>query len=332
MGRPEISVVLPFYNAENTLDAAIQSILEQTSSDFELVLVDNNSSDKSWEIAEKYSSTDTRIRLLSEEKQGVSNAMNCGLRNARGSFIARMDADDISYPERLQKQCDFLTQNPKIGLVGCEVKYVAHQKNTAGFRRFVNWVNSFHSASKIGRFRFIEIPVVNPTIMFRRELFEKYGGCFDGDFPEDYEMQLRYLAAGVEMAKLPEILLEWHDYSTRLTRTDKRYSTEAFFKTKAAYIKKWSEQNNRFHPKIWIWGAGRKTRQRTEFLKNEGLQVEGSIDIVASKTDTLFYKNIPEPGKMFIVSMVTNTGAGEKIRKFLIQKDYSEGRDFLLMG
>ncbi len=134
------------------------------------------------------------------------------------------------------------------------------------------------------------------------------------------------------MAKLPEMLLEWHDYSTRLTRTDERYSTEAFFKTKAAYFKKWSEQNNPFHPKIWIWGAGRKTRQRTTFLEHAGLQIEARVDIVKSKKDALFYKDLGKPGSMFIVSMVNNNGAGEKIREFLLERNYTEGQDFILMA
>lgn len=329
---PEISVVLPFFNAENTLAKAVKSILDQTFEDFELLLIDNNSNDKSNPIAKELAEKDSRIRLLTETKQGVAHAMNRGLENASGNFIARMDADDIAHPQRLVKQLRYLQKNPEIGLVGSEVKYVPHNKNTKGFRRFVEWVNSFHTPEEIGLNRFVEIPVVNPTIMFRRELFERLDGNRDGDFPEDYEMQLRYLEAGVKMARLPEPLLEWHDHSTRLTRTDKRYSTDAFFKIKAAYFRKWSEKHNRFHPKIWIWGAGRKTRQRTTFLENEGLMVEGRIDIVSSKPDSVYYKNIPSPGEIFIVSMVTNTGAGQQIREFLQSKGYLEGRDFMLMG
>ena len=134
------------------------------------------------------------------------------------------------------------------------------------------------------------------------------------------------------MAKLPEKLLEWHDYSTRLTRTDERYSTEAFFQTKAFYFKQWSEQDNPFHPNIWIWGAGRKTRQRSAFLQEQELNIEGYIDIKKTKPDALFYKDLPHPGQLFVVSMVTNTGAGEKIRAFLQERNYVEGNDFLLMG
>ncbi|WP_297097104.1 glycosyltransferase family 2 protein [uncultured Draconibacterium sp.] len=330
--HPEVSVILPYFNAELTLQQAIDSILVQTFSDFELLLVNNNSTDKSTEIAGQTAENDSRIILLYEKTPGVANAMNCGLNNARGRFIARMDADDVAHPEKLQRQYNYLENNPSIDFVGSEVEYVPHIAENKGFRRFVNWANSFHTPEEIALKQFIEIPVINPTIFFRRKLFEKYGGCNDGNFPEDYEMQLRYLSHRAKMAKLPEKLLEWHDYSTRLTRTDERYSTEAFFQTKAFYFKQWSEQHNPFHPNVWIWGAGRKTRQRSAFLQEHELNIEGFIDIKETKPDALFYKDLPQPGQLFVVSMVTNTGAGEKIREFLKQRSYCEGKDFILMG
>lgn len=333
--NPEISIILPFFNAENTLEAAIKSILDQTFSDFELLLVDNNSDDNSFKLAQSWDEKDSRIRLLKEEKQGVANAMNYGLKNSRGKFIGRMDADDISLPHRLEKQIEYLNNNPQVDFVGSKVKYVPHNKNTAGFQRFVDWTNSFSLSHEIEINRFVEIPIINPTILFRRDLFEKHKGCIDGDFPEDYDMQLRYLNVGIRMGKLDEPLLEWHDYSTRLTRTDKRYSTEAFFRTKAKYFAKWSEQNNPFHPNIWIWGAGRKTRQRAKTLEKVGIKIDGFIDVVKSKTtkkNTIHYSEIPNPGKMFIVPMVTNHGAREQIKDFLINSNYTEGDNFILMG
>jgi glycosyltransferase involved in cell wall biosynthesis len=332
---PEVSVIFPYFNAENTLADAVESMLNQTSPSFEILLVDNNSTDNSLAIAQSFAEKDLRIRLLHEPKQGVDHAMNCGLEYSCGRFIARMDADDISFPERLEKQVRFLNENPETGLVGSFVKYVSHSHGTGGFKRFVKWVNSFHTTEDIELYRFVEIPVVNPTILFRRELFEKLGGCRQGDFPEDYEMQLRFLDAGVKMAKLPEPLLEWHDYSTRLTRTNDRYTTEAFFRVKAEYFKKWSQQNNTFHPEIWVWGAGRKTRKRSRLLENEGLRIQGFIDIVKGKTTkktTLHFSEIPSPGKMFIVPMVAKYGARELIRKNLRERNYKEGKDFIFLA
>ncbi len=332
---PEVTVILPFFNAAPTLSRAIESILKQTFAGFELLLIDNNSTDGSRAIAQGYARKDARAFLLTEKKQGVAHAMNCGMSKARGRFLARMDADDHSHPERLRKQVGFLKENPCIGLVGSSVKYVPCQKNTEGFRRFVAWSNSFHAPAEIGMKRFIEIPVVNPTILMSKKIYEQLGGCLQGDFPEDYEMQLRYLEAGIKMAKLKVPLLEWHDTPNRLTRTDDRYSSEAFFRIKATYFKKWSEKNNPFHPVIWIWGAGRKTRQRSRLLENEGLIIRGFIDIVENKTsrkNTLHYSRVPPPGALFIVPMVTKPGARQKIGNFLEYKGYREGADYILMG
>ncbi|MEE4285302.1 MAG: glycosyltransferase family A protein, partial [Mariniphaga sp.] len=137
---PEVSVVLPYFNAENTLERAVESILSQTFPSFEILLVNNNSTDQSLTIAQYLAQKDSRIRLLNEPKQGVDHAMNCGLENSRGRFIARMDADDIAHPQRLEKQVRFLNENPGIGLVGSFVKYVSHNSGTGGFKRFVKWV------------------------------------------------------------------------------------------------------------------------------------------------------------------------------------------------
>ncbi len=307
----------------------------QSFNNFELLLINNNSTDNSLLIARQLAMKDPRIRLMEERKPGVANAMNCGLLNAQGKYLARMDADDISLPCRLEKQRQFLNKNPEIGLVGTQVNYIPHNSNTAGFKRFVDWSNSFCSPEEIERNRFVEIPVVNPTIFFRREIFEKFGGNLNGSFPEDYEMQLRFLEAGVKMAKLNEQLLEWHDYSTRLTRTDERYSADAFLRIKAKYFKIWSGKNNRFHPEIWVWGAGRKTRQRTKLLEKEGIKIKGFIDIVKDKTtraETVFFEEIPKPGKIFIVSMVTKHDAHKQIKKFLLKTGYVEGVDFIMMG
>ena len=332
---PEVSVILPFFNAEKTLVRSIQSILNQTFYGFELILVNNNSTDNSYQIAMNFKDSDSRLVLLNEKKQGVAYAMNCGLNFSRGKYVARMDADDFAFPERLEKQLNFLKLNPVIDFVGSEVTYISSLKNTASFKRFVDWTNSFHTSEEIEINRFIELPIVNPTIFFRRKVFEIHGGCLDGDFPEDYELQLRYINAGIKMAKIAEPLLEWHDYSTRLTRTDERYSTEAFFRVKAKYFKNWSEEYNRFHPNIWVWGAGRKTRQRAKILEKEGLNIVGFIDVKESKTTvkpTIHYTKVSEAGRVFIVPMVGNYGAREKIKDFLFQKNYIEGKDFIMMS
>jgi glycosyltransferase involved in cell wall biosynthesis len=332
--KPQISVILPFYNAEKTLARAVESIRSQSFPFFELILVNNNSDDLSRNIALQYTKEDSRCRLIDEKTQGVMHAMNSGIEASNARYIARMDSDDISLPHRLEMQYNFLEENPGTGLVGGKVEHVGHNDNTKGLQTCVDWANSFTSHENIELFRFIEIPVVNPTIMFRRELVKSYGGCRDGEFPEDYEMLLRWLDAGVKMEKLDSTVLKWHDSDTRLTRTDERYSSWAFYRIKTFYLARWLKKHNRYFPKVKIWGAGRISRKRAALLENEGVIIDGYIDIDKNKQkdNCIHHSQIAPPGNYFILSYVGKRGARIKIREFLNNKNYTEGKDYLFVS
>ncbi|MEH0156755.1 glycosyltransferase family 2 protein [Limibacter armeniacum] len=329
----KVSVVLPFYNAESTLARAIESIQKQEMSDFELLLVDNNSSDDSKKVALSFVSDDSRIQLMEAAEQGVMHAFNCGLEKAQGRYIARMDADDVALPNRLKSQADWLDDHPETGLVAGLVRYEAHRKGTKGFQKYVNWVNSLVNWEAIQTSLFVESPIVNPTVMARKSLFDELGSYRDGDFPEDYELLLRWAGKGVKMEKVPEEVLIWYDSDTRLTRTDSRYTDDAFYRVKAAYLAKWLRDNNRYHPKVWVWGAGKRSRKRVAMLENHQVTVEGYIDIVPEKTTLaacIYFEDLPDPGNLFVVSYVGNRGIRDKIRAFLVDRGYREGIDFIL--
>ncbi len=331
--KTEISVILPYFNAEKTLERAIDSILNQTFKNFELLLINNNSTDRSYSITEKYSSKDSRVKLLNEEKQGVAFASEKGFKHSSGKYTARTDADDFCYPEKLQKQYNFLENNKDADVIGTRVNFKGPKENK-GIQLYINETNKLITHNKISLNRFIELQVINPTIMFRKEIAEKFGFYKNGDFPEDYELFLRWIDKGVKYAKLPEFLLDWHDSANRLTRTDKSYSEEAFYLTKTPYLVKYLKDINSFFPHVAIWGAGKKSRKRSDLLKNYGVEIDFYIDVDKKKINknTIHYKNIPIPGKHFILSYVTNRGAREEIRKFLIEKKYKEGENFMVIG
>ncbi len=330
---PKVSVVLPFFNAEETLELAVHSILDQTFSDFELILVNNNSNDKSRDIAWLLASQDERILLIEEKQQGVCHAANAGNKIARGRYIARMDADDVSLPLRLEKQVQLLDNKPEIGVASCLVKHVGHHNNTSGLENFVDWANSLLTPENIEVNRFIEMPLINPTTMFRSELLDKFSGFIHGDFPEDYELWLRWMDKGVKIEKVPEVLFHWFDSETRLTRTDPRYSTDAFYHIKTRYLSKWLAGND--HPYVWVWGAGRVTRKRVDMLQELGIWVEGYIDVKERYFDDICcisYKDFNWEAPSFILSYVANRGARDQIREFLVSKGKTEGKDFLLVA
>ena len=332
---PKVSVILPFYNAHGTLSKALQSIADQDFSDFECVMVDNNSLDGSTQLAEEWERNHPGFRLVKEKRQGVVYASNRGCESARGEYIARMDADDVARPSRLRLQSEFLDSHADYGAVAGLAEHVGDPETTGGFRRFVEWSNSILTYEEIYKRRFIEAPLVNPTAMWRRETMDRHGLYRAGDFPEDYEMWLRWLDEGVRIAKVPEVVLEWHDSMERLTRTDPIYSDRAFYEIKSRYLAKWLERHNPFHPQVAIWGASRISRRRALILEKQGIRIAAYIDTKRSRQidkEVLYYKDLPVSGSMFILTYIRQMDNREKIQVFLEGKGYMEGKDYLLVS
>jgi len=333
--HPKISVILPFYNAATTLERAIQSIISQSFTDFEFILVNNNSTDTSEEIVQKFVVADKRVKLIHEKKQGVMFASNAGWNISNGEYTARMDADDWSHPDRLKLQSEFLDLNPEYGVVASLVKHIGHSEFTGGMERFVEWSNSIVSYKEILNNRFIELPIVNPTAMWRREVAMKYGMYLSGSFPEDYEMWLRWLENGVKICKLDKVLLHWYDSDNRLTRTDSIYSDNSFYKIKTKYLAKWLKTNNPFYPKVAVWGASKISRRRARLLESHGIEICCYIDTKKGRQldhKIYYYKDIPLPEEIFVLTYIKQIEHREEIREFLPQKGFEEGKNFLLVS
>jgi hypothetical protein len=220
--------------------------------------------------------------------------------------------------------------------VGCLVDYAGDRGANAGYARHVDWLNSVVTPEQITLNRFVESPLAHPSVMFRRELVERFGGYRDGHFPEDYELWLRWLDAGVRMAKVPRALLAWHDPPGRLSRTDPRYDPEAFYRLKAAWL---ARQVGRVlgGRRVLVWGAGRPTRKRAAHLEAHGVAIAGYLDIDPKKTGravggrpVLAPEELPPPGEAFVLGYVASRGARELIRGELARRGFGEGRDFLM--
>lgn len=139
----------------------------------------------------------------------------------------------------------------------------------------------------------------------------------------------------MQMAKIDQKVLIWQDSDTRLTRTDKRYSTDAFYRIKTKYLAQKLQKVNAHHPDVWIWGAGKRSRRRAELLTEYNIRIQGFIDVIPQKTKDkpcLHFEAIPPDGEIFILSYVSNRGVGAKIRAFLTQKGYTEGKNFILVA
>lgn len=336
MSRPPlVSVVLPARNAAPTIARAVASVRGQTLADWELLVVDDGSGDDTAAVVHAAAAGDARIRVLPQPALGLVAALNAGLAAARGEFVARLDADDESAPDRLAVQVDFLRARPDVGVVSSRVAFGGDAARSAGYALHVDWLNSLLTPEDIALNRFIEAPVAHPSVLFRRDLVARLGGYRAGDFPEDYELWLRWLDAGVTLAKVPAPLVTWHDSPTRLSRTDPRYAPEAFFRVKAEYLGR--ELVRRRQPVVWVWGAGRHTRKRAAHLEAHGVAIAGYVDVDAKKVGravagrpVIPADELPPPGERFVLGYVTSRGARDYIRRELGARGYAEGRDFLM--
>ncbi len=331
----KVSVILPFYNAEKTISRAIKSIAEQSFTDFECILIDNNSNDKSPLIAKEWSEKDNRFVVVTEDKQGVVFASNKGFEVSQGEYVARMDADDFAYPSRLFEQIKFLDNNHDYGAVSGLVEYIPHSEFTAGFKRYVNWSNSIITYKEIIKKQFVEMPIVNPTMMWRRDVANKIGMYSNGNFPEDYELWLRWLNRGIRIAKIPNVVLKWYDSDERLTRTNPIYSDESFFKIKTKYLAEWLRESNPFHPNVVVWGASKNSRKRAKHLFDYGIEINHYIDIKPRTNldrEVVNYKNIKSANEIFILVYMKQVDARKEIQEFLKSRDFIEGVNYLLVS
>jgi hypothetical protein len=209
-GRPRVSVILPVHDGERHLGAAIESILAQTYRDFELIVIDDGSTDRSLEITRSFA--DPRVRVLENPTNlGLPVSLNRALERCEGTYVARHDADDVSKPARLARQVSFLDGAPEVGLVGTWYTEIDAEGRTLGNRRLpcdhlsLRWALQFYS------------PFVHGSVMFRRKAVETVGP-YSETFPtsQDYELWLR-IASRFEIANLPDRLLRLRVHSGSLT-------------------------------------------------------------------------------------------------------------------
>jgi glycosyltransferase involved in cell wall biosynthesis len=333
---PLVSVLMPCYNAAATLEQTLDSLTHQTFDDFEIVAVDDGSEDSTLSILNACARQNPRLQVFTQTHQGIIAALNEGLLSCQASYVARMDADDYAYPERLALQISYLDTHPDVDVLGCQVEAFPEKNVRGGFRVYLSWLNSLLDDADIRREIFVESPLPHPGVMFRRAVVLAAGAYQDHGWAEDYDLWLRLYLQGCHFAKVPQVLLAWRERPERLTRQDQRYSLENFLRAKAHYLAQGPLQGR---DAVFIWGAGMMGRRFSKYIVHQGQPLQAFVDIdprkightrrgapvIAPEQLLLLWQRHRHP---ILLAAVGARGARKLIRARLEEMGLVEGQDW----
>lgn len=338
-GRPRVSVLLPCRDAAEHLPACIESLSAQTLGAFEVLAVDDGSRDGTRELLEGWRRRDGRVRVV-EGGSGLVPALRRAAGAARAPLLARMDADDVARPERLERQAEALAERRGLAALGCGVRYVPPPEAGEGYRRYERWLNGLRTPGDLARDLFVECPIAHPTLMIRRSAYRALGGYRDAGWPEDYDLVLRLHRAGMRAANLPEVLLDWRLRPESRSRVHPAYREEAFLRCKVHHLTEGFLPPDR---PLVVWGAGRRGKPLALELGAAGRPPEAFVELDPGKigqrihgAEVLdpesFRRRYPDPGDAYVLGAVGTPGARKEIRAALGASGRSELDDFRMLA
>ena len=202
-----ITVVFPVYNAARYVEEALSSILSQTCKDFEIILINDGSTDDSLRIMQKAAQNDPRCRIINRENRGIVFSCNEGLQLARGEYIFRMDSDDIARPTRFERQLSYLKAHPDCVAVGSKAMMI----DPDGFP-LMEQIIAFEHEEIVADYMIGGLPIVHPTVAMPRQALMRIGGYRqEFEWAEDVDLFLRLAEIG-RLANLPEVLLDYRQH------------------------------------------------------------------------------------------------------------------------
>ncbi len=323
---------MPVRNAGDYLKQAVTSILLQTHTKIKLLIVDDHSTDAAIEQL----TPNPRIKVLKNPGNGIVSALNHGLEHAIAEvdceYIARMDADDIAHPQRLEKQLAYQKNNPDIDIIGTKVKMFGNSLGD-GYRHYEEWINGLTKPEEISLNIYVESPIPHPTAFAHKKIWRKLGGYLDHGWPEDYDLWLRAHLQKMRFGKPQEVLLDWRDHKSRLSRQENRYAKKSFYHAKIYYFTKQS-----IAKQVRIWGTGPTAMLVHDQLAKHDVTTINFIDIsekmIGRKKRN---KNVVSGWGLiktteFLLVAVAARGARDEIRDYLKSQGFSEGQDYLCVA
>ena len=255
MSQPLVSLLIPFKNTSKYLEDCITSIQEQTYANWEAIFVNDHSSDNSSELVKSFVKNDARIKLLENQNEGIISALRIALQHSSGTYISRMDSDDIMLSNKLTSMVNDLKTSGKNHIALGLVEYFSETSISDGYLEYQNWLNELTKTGQNFDEIYKECAIASPCWMLHREDLLKCGAFDFDNYPEDYDLTFRFYKNDLKCIPNNKTLHHWRDYNLRTSKTNENYNLEAFTKLKTKYFLEIDYDVSR---PLTIWGAGQK--------------------------------------------------------------------------
>ncbi len=250
-----ISILTPFKNTAEFLPECIESILAQTETNWELIAIDDHSTDESLSIVKRYAERDSRINVFSNVGSGIIPALRLALSKSSGHYVTRMDSDDIMHTEKLSALKNDLLQHGKGHIALGLVQYVSKTTVSEGYREYESWLNTLTKTGSNFTEIYKECCIASPCWMVYREDLERCGAFDSKVYPEDYDLVFRFYKGKMQCIASNQVLHYWRDYDSRTSKTSDHYALDAFLELKTQHFLEIDHDSTR---PLVIWGAGNK--------------------------------------------------------------------------
>ncbi|MBC8768882.1 glycosyltransferase family 2 protein [Arenibacter sp. BSSL-BM3] len=332
MDNRTISILIPFKDTEEFLPDCIQSIIDQTYDDWEILAVNDNSTDNSLKIMHSYAKRDIRIKVLENEGKGIIEALRTAYSRSKSTFITRMDSDDLMSRNKLETMVNALEIHGEGYVALGKVKYFSKEGVGGGYKGYEKWLNRLTEQGTNYSEIYKECVIPSPCWMVFRNDLDKVGSFLSDRYPEDYDLAFRFYEQGLKCIPSNEILHHWRDYSYRTSRTSEHYAQNYFLDIKLYYFLKLDHNNQR--PFV-LWGAGNKGKKLAKNLIGQDIDFTWvcnntnkiGLDIYDKKMH--HYLELNKLQQPQIIITVANSEAQEFIREYLLGKGKNPVKDYI---